>query len=77
LAKDITKCAYTLKNVTDNIQLGKVKQVMITSNQHAIIHELLELSKQQKFDVDIISEGSESGKILNQAFGGVVAILRY
>lgn len=77
LAKDINKCAYSLNNVIDNVQLGKVKQVMIASNQYEIIQKILPLSEQQKFDVEIISHNSESGKILNQAFGGIVAILRY
>jgi len=77
LAKDINKCAYGLQNVIDNAQIGKVKQVMITSNQQNIINNILPLSEKLNFEIKILSDGSDSGKILNDAFGGVVALLRY
>jgi peptide chain release factor subunit 1 len=77
LAKDINKCSYGLQNVIDNAQTGKVKRIIISSDKSEIINMILPISKQKKFDIEIISCNSEPGKILDQAFGGVVAILRY
>jgi peptide chain release factor subunit 1 len=77
LAKDINKCAYGVKDVSENAQNGKAKKVMVSSDKHELIKEITMLSNQLKFEVNIITESSDSGKILNQAFGGIVAILRY
>jgi peptide chain release factor subunit 1 len=77
LSKDITKCTYGKDDVIHNAKLGKTKQVIITSDKQEYISIISPLSSQQNFNITIISDCSESGKILNQAFGGVVAILRY
>lgn len=77
LAKDMNKCAYGVTNVIDSARMGKTKQVIIANNQQNHIKTMLPLSEQLNFDIEVISEGSDSGKILNQAFGGMVAILRY
>lgn len=77
LSKDITKCAYGKDDVINNAQLGKTKQVIIASDKHEYISMISTLSIQQNFDITVISNNSESGKMINQAFGGIVSILRY
>ena len=77
LAKDITKCDYGKDNVISNARLGKTKQVIIASDKQEYVSIISPLSIQQNFDIVMISDNSESGKILNQAFGGIVSILRY
>ena len=77
LAKDTGKCAYGLQNVFEKAQVGQIKTVIIASNQTDLINRILPLSESMNFSIEVISDGSDSGNILNTAFGGIVAVLRY
>ena len=77
LAVDISKCTYGYQNVINESKFGKIKYIVLSSDQQNLANELSGLSEQFNFKIEIISGDSESGKILNMAFGGIAAILRY
>jgi peptide chain release factor subunit 1 len=77
LAKDNGKCAYGSENVFENARGGKVKTAIVLGNRTDLIERVLPLSKETNFDIEVISESSDSGKMLDKAFGGIVAVLRY
>jgi peptide chain release factor subunit 1 len=77
LAKDMEKVAYGTNAVLEKARTGQVKTAIIASNQNEIVSLMLPLSESMNFKIEIISENSDSGNILNSAFGGIVTILRY
>ena len=78
LVKDISKCTYGYDDVISKTNMGQTKKILISSGcDHQVIEQMLSLSDKWNCDVKIISDQSESGKILKDAFGGIVSILRY
>ena len=77
LAKDNGKCAYGVENVLESARSGKVKTAIVIEIRSDLINKILPLSKETNFDIEVISDSSDSGKMLDKAFGGIVAILRY
>jgi peptide chain release factor subunit 1 len=75
LAKDMGKCAYGIDVIFEKARIGQIKRIIAASNFN--LNDILPISKQMNFEIEVISENSDSGKILNQGFGGMVAILRY
>ena len=52
-------------------------QSIIIENNQDLIDDLAELAESSNTDVEIISSETEEGQMLNKAFGGIAAILRF
>jgi peptide chain release factor subunit 1 len=73
LAKDTGKAVYGFNNVVESVETGKSGKVLISSARNDMYTKMSGFG----VDIDIIASESESGTILDTAFGGVVAIARY
>lgn len=77
ISVDISKCTYGYQNVISEAKFGKIKYILLSSDKQNLVNELYEISEQFNFKIEMIAGESESGKILNMAFGGIAAMLRY
>jgi stalled ribosome rescue protein Dom34 len=76
LGKD-DKVTYGLKNVIEAIKMGAVEKVIITNNlETETMDKIINLSKNYKTKVVIVSTKTEEGEQLKQ-MGGLGALLRY
>jgi peptide chain release factor subunit 1 len=80
LARDTGKAIYGIDTISESIEHGSVAIVLISSNRNTYVDNYRDkVSRYSKTDtkVEIIATNTESGNILETAFGGIVAIKRY
>jgi len=76
LAKD-EKVTYGLEKIINAVKLGAVEKILITDNlPPETIEKLMDLAKQYKTEVKIVSTDTEEGEQL-KLMGGTGAFLRY
>jgi peptide chain release factor subunit 1 len=76
LAKDTGKAVYGIDNVVKSVKNGRAAKVFISSERNDL-YILVSKCTPTKPDIEILSSGSDSGSILDTAFGGMVSIARY
>jgi peptide chain release factor subunit 1 len=69
LSKDTGKSVYGINNIREKLVGGAIKTLIVSSKYYS--------NNQLSHEVEIITSDSDSGKMLDDAFGGIVAILRY
>jgi peptide chain release factor subunit 1 len=77
LAKDTGKAIYGLETILEKLQSGQLKKALISSNRNDLYILISKNATKINMDIEIISSGSDSGSMLDTAFGGMVAISRY
>ena len=69
---------YGEKQVRDALQRGAVDQLLVSEVvDKELVRELATLAEQSRSSVALVSTDTEGGAALQNAFGGVAAILRY
>ncbi len=81
--KVVWQCPNCHKEITETVSVIKEKICpdcnvpMIVKEQHDIVEELYELAESTNAKIEFIGNDSEEGKIFQNAFGGIGALLRY
>lgn len=76
LAKNDGAVAYGFDNIVEKTKNGQVKQLIISTSKMNL-YEQFETNNTTNYKIEVISKDSESGTMLDKAFNGIVAILRY
>jgi len=76
LAKDTGRVAYGLESIYEKTKRGQVKQVIVSTSR-IDLYTQFEKENQTNYQINVISKDSESGVMLDKAFNGIVALLRY
>ena len=69
---------YGEKQVREALQRGAVDQLLVSEVvDQELVRELATLAEKSRSSVELVSTDTEGGAALQNAFGGVAAILRY
>lgn len=76
LAKTSEKVSYGLNDIINKVSCGQVKHIIISSSQ-LDLYEKLKNENVTNYKMTMISKDTDSGIMLDKAFGGIVAYTRY